>query len=207
MRETKADLRMQLKMSREETRAAEVVLKELGYDYAKTFGPNPKVEWHESPYMREIAARREAQQQVELAAALEQGRREALTKVIEALELKEYDTTGRIGIYSPNLPLAGPQPDRFWADLNTTLEAREAEKHAATVAATRKRVEALKPRVKFGESVTLFLPNDASPIVGLDLSGIYHVPDDTDRPEKAPQGLVGDVAKTAKKAKKKEASS
>lgn len=68
-------------------------------------------------------------------AAATEARREALAKVIDALELEGYaahsDYTATLGA------------DRLWRDINTALEHREAEKHAETVRKTAERVAGL----------------------------------------------------------------
>lgn len=62
-------------------------------------------------------------------------RRETLAKVIDALELTGYSARSKY--------TATVGADALWADINTALEVREAEKHAATQKRTAERVAGL----------------------------------------------------------------
>lgn len=114
-----------------------------------------------------VATQRQANDAVNAVtkAAVTATRREILEKVIEALELTQYAAkkptleallSSSYGA-AQTLPRVGA--DRFWDDINTALEVREAEKHAATRAATEKRVAGLtKPKSTF--SLSFIATND-----------------------------------------------
>lgn len=96
---------------------------------------------NEVPIVGWIAPDRDAERK----ALAEQTRRDTLRTVIDALNLDEYKTTtireGFIRMISPT-----PDTDRLWDDLNTALEVREADKHAATQREIADRVAGLAPR-------------------------------------------------------------
>lgn len=78
-----------------------------------------------------------------------QTRRETLEKVIDALEIKGYKTISyNLALISDgNIEdLMKPGPDRFWDDINTALEVREADKHAETQRKIAEKVAGLAKR-------------------------------------------------------------
>lgn len=118
-------------------------------------------------------------------------RDETLKKVIDALELREYQST----IYATT---TGAQ--RLWADINATLKAREDEKHAASVKAAQDRIKnATKPSSGF---------IDVDKVIGnLHAGNIHAATIDADRLKKS--AIADDAVPSGKisggKDKKKEA--
>ena len=75
--------------------------------------------------------------------AQDRTRREALEKVIEALELTEYGYHKPGAFYYGGYTNAKPGHERLWSDIQTALEHREAEKRAETQRKTAERVAGL----------------------------------------------------------------
>ena len=179
-------------------------LEELGYREERTpddlFGLYDDASWkiplkHQSEAAKaeEVAKiERDKAREAELAEAREAGRREALEKVIDALELKDYQSHGYkfFGYLLDGQP-AGP--DKFWDDIQVTLKEREDRAAAEARAAQERRISGLK---KPENSLILaFDPADAA-VDGI--SFFYRGNGDTIE--------SCDMKKPAKKPKKKEAS-
>lgn len=120
-------------------------------------------------------------------------RRETLSKVIEALEIRGYATTKPTlealisGSYGAAQALGESGADRLWRDINTALEVRAEQKRADERQATAKKVARLTKQDGFGDVFSLtFIPasDDFDPAAP-------KVSDLTPKPKKKPSAKKG----------------
>lgn len=177
-----------------EHREAQRILYRLGYEYR-----HGDQRWVHKTGQDPFYTRDEHDKLVKNASdeAAAGARRETLAKVIEALELTEYDEgvlrfqelLGRGALLGPAMTATRPivGPDKFWSDINTTLEHREAEKHAETQRKIAEKVAGLTKKHpdwdKTYQAAFIFAPADPV-IVNADNTDLLGGKVDAEKPTK-----------------------